>query len=169
MSQEVMADAFAAFQEEYETTEAQGGAIERPDPGTYEAIVLGMSLREGTFTGKDSDTEIPCNEVQFRYQLVDDPSRETPLEWPGDTYRIAKSADGLPENLVKMRNINMGRLKGTLQTMLGEGATGQLAADIQQLNNLLDDENSEGVIIEIKVGKNKKGYYTENVLSCLSR
>lgn len=144
-----VAAALNAANETFQNARADNGAPARPPAGSWDCLVDNIEIEtEGvTFLASNAtQQEVPAFLVRFTYAMLGEPS---PLpsdmvkgqQWIGKSFVIPTVAPSTlegwdpkkPENPKKraaMAVMETRRLKGHLTAILGEKATGNLAADL---------------------------------------
>lgn len=168
-----MSDLLAAYQDlqdDWAETEAQGGSIERPEPGEYNVQITALKLEETTVRVAAENKDVPALGVQFRYKLLNDPDHAEPLEFPGEQFRLARKPSDLPEGHQKAYKISMGRLKGYLKVILDE----EPANIVEALGTVLEQLEQGVLCVKIrcrqKPNKKNKEFtdYNQDVLELIS-
>jgi hypothetical protein len=116
-----------------------GSLGEWPAPGEHDCIVNQMTVRDSEFRQGDGQT-FPGVEIQFHYELVDDPDHDTPLQFRGAPFRLPVNASDITaENTVKRIEIETARLKGHFKTILGRDNS-TIPADLEAVDNRINED-----------------------------
>lgn len=134
----------------FNTVEADsGGGYFFPDPGEYPVYITGMEVdNNGTFNYRtdpknkdETPTSIPCDNVSFRYVLMDDPGSGDgkPREFRGQLYQLCDKSL-VPAHLEgqhKRISITLSKLKKAIEVVNG-GSTGDFLTDLTTLKQNCD-------------------------------
>lgn len=140
-----------------------------PDAGQHDVFVIGLVVRDGTM--RHSGVEYPSKLLTFQYRLVEDPgSPAEPRTFSGAPVNIPLDANVAQQS--QAVQINMGRLKGILQVVLGEKFVGNdLDASLSMVQSLLDDPDATVAArcsIQANLDKQGKEWKKEYLVTRLS-
>ena len=112
---------FAALNNNFQSVQADSGLGSLgwwPEEGNHDCLVTDVNMQDSTFKQKDGQT-FPGFEIQFSYQLINDPGQDEPRRWLGAPIRLPADMGALTDNGAKTRaEIELRRLKGHLTTCL---------------------------------------------------
>lgn len=148
--------ALDAFNDEYKTSRASTGGVQRPPNGEWDNVVTSIEVETTDITIRLGDNnEIPAFAVDFNYKLLGGTSPLPPemkqgQEWPGRRFILPMGGlKGLPTSCAKGKRknleIQLERLKGHIQTILGPALSGNLVTDLQAAASAVS--NKEAMVL----------------------
>jgi hypothetical protein len=127
------------FGGQYKNADASSHGSDWPEPGSHITLFTGVNAREMPL--KISKTaSVPGFLVSLKFQLVDDPERETPRTW-SDAFRFFAEADydQLPEANQQGANYDRDRFYQFLKVFTGNDPI-PLAEAVELLTTLADNK-----------------------------
>jgi hypothetical protein len=175
MSEPIANETIAAYQQLQgrfaEATAEIGGQVEWPPEGTHNAYIIGLNCKTGEFRQSDGQT-FPSVTTQFVYELMEDPDRASPLQWPGALFNLPLDAGQLSvEGSQRRAEIEMNRLKGFLKVLKGGEEPGEIAAEIQLIKSQIDAPDTTLAVqvrCQYRKANNGQTYRTDFVKELLS-
>jgi len=163
---------FAALNSTFQNVQADAGLGALgwwPEAGNHDCIITDVNMQESPFKQSDGQT-FPGFEIQFSYQLINDPGQETPRRWVGQPFRIPASMDPLTDPKAKTRaEMELKRLKGHLTTCLRRDPQ-DIGVALGELSNRLENTDSViAVVVKCQYDEfNGKTYRKEYLQKALS-
>lgn len=164
---------FSALNSSFQSVQADSGLGSLgwwPEEGNHDCLVTDVNMQESTFKQSDGQT-FPGIEVQFSYQLINDPGQEEPRRFLGAPIRLPVDINQLNDPRAKTRaEIELRRLKGHLTTCLRREPQ-DIGVALGELSHKI--ENTDSVIAVVvkcqydtsKDGKQYRKEYLQKALS----
>jgi len=163
---------FASMQKSFEDATADqglGSLGEWPPAGVHNCYVIGVATTESEFKQAGDGQVFPAVQVQFTYQLVEDPDHAEPLEFKGAPISIPQDPTQITHEGSQIRaRIETQRLKGSMKTLLGR-EPGDVGSDMEEITSMLSGETSVVCSVLCKYAtRNDRTYRTDYLQSLLS-
>jgi hypothetical protein len=164
---------FAALNNNFQSVQADSGLGSLgwwPEEGNHDCLVTDVNMQDSTFKQKDGQT-FPGFEIQFSYQLINDPGQDEPRRWMGAPIRLPADMGALTDNGAKTRaEIELRRLKGHLTTCLRREPQ-NIGAALADLSHRLENTDSVIAVVvkcQYDTAKDGKQYRKEFLQKALS-
>ncbi len=164
---------FAALNNNFQSVQADSGLGSLgwwPEEGNHDCLVTDVNMQDNAFKQSDGQS-FPGFEIQFSYQLINDPGQDEPRRFVGQPFRIPADMNALTDPKAKTRaEIELRRLKGHLTTCLRREPQ-DIGVALADLSHRLENSDSVVAVVvkcQYDTGKDGKTWRKEFLQKALS-